>query len=140
MTATEILGLGMRLPEREPLKVRKTLEAGLPASSLARFKSAARLADPDMASLLGIGERTLSRIKAARARRLPPELSDRLYAVASIYALAERVFGSRDLALGWMEEPQLAFGGEPPRALLSSEIGREQTRALLHRIEHGLLA
>lgn len=138
MTTAELLGLA--LPEREPLKVHKALAAGLPASSLARFKSGARLADPEIASLLGIGGRTLSRVKAARRRRLPPDLSDRLYAIASIYALAERVFGDRDAALGWLQEPQFAFGGETPRALLSSELGREQVRALLQRIEHGLLA
>jgi len=132
--------LGVEIPEGDPLRLLETLDAGLPLQSLKRFKEATGLADEDMATLLKIGGRTLTRVKGSRARRLPADLSDRLYAVASIYALAEMVFGAHDAAIGWMSEPQFALGDHSPLELLSTELGRGQVRQLLNQIEHGLLA
>lgn len=131
--------LGAKIPERDPMQLLKALQAGLPSTTLNRFKRAAGLADQDVAELLHIGGRTLTRVRASK-RRLPADLSDRLYAVASAYAQAERVFGDRKSAIGWLNEPQFALAGRPPRELLSTELGRRQVAALLDRIEHGFLA
>jgi putative toxin-antitoxin system antitoxin component (TIGR02293 family) len=131
--------LGAKIPERDPMQLLKALQAGLPSTTLNRFKRAAGLADQDVAELLHIGGRTLTRVRASK-RRLPADLSDRLYAVASAYAQAERVFGDRKSAIGWLNEPQFALADRPPRELLSTELGRRQVIALLNRIEHGFLA
>ena len=136
MTAQSLLGAS--IPERDPIKLMRTLQAGLPSTSLRRFKRATGLADKDVAALLQIGGRTLTRVKAAT--RLPADLSDRLYAVASVYALAELVFGDRATAIGWLSEPQFGLQNRPPREFLSSELGRQQVKALLNQIEQGLLA
>jgi putative toxin-antitoxin system antitoxin component (TIGR02293 family) len=132
--------LGTRIPAHEPLTVLKALEAGLPSRTLTRFKKAAGLSDPDVVGLLRIGGRTLTRIKASGAGRLPSDLSERLYAVAESYARATEVFGARAAALGWLAEPNSALGNRVPRELLGSELGRQQVRALLERIEFGNLA
>lgn len=132
--------LGVPLAEDDPVRLVKALETGLPPSALARFKRRAGLADADLAGLLRVGARTLSRIKGQTARHLPPDLSERLYALAVIYAEAERVFGDPAAALDWLASPQFAFGGQVPRDLMASELGRQQVSALLKRIEHGLLA
>ena len=131
--------LGAKIPERDPMQLLKALQVGLPSTTLNRFKRAAGLADQDVAELLHIGGRTLTRVRASK-RRLPADLSDRLYAVASAYAQAERVFGDRKSAIGWLNEPQFALADRPPRELLSTELGRRQVAALLDRIEHGFLA
>jgi putative toxin-antitoxin system antitoxin component (TIGR02293 family) len=131
--------LGAKIPERDPMQLLKALQVGLPSTTLTRFKRAAGLADQDVAELLHIGGRTLTRVRASK-RRLPADLSDRLYAVASAYAQAERVFGDRKSAIGWLNEPQFALADRPPRELLSTELGRRQVAALLDRIEHGFLA
>ena len=89
--------------------------------------------------MLQVGSRALSRLKGARAR-LSAELSDRLYAVASVYALAEDVFGDAERARAWLIESQLGLGSKRPRELLATELGRSQVRGLLKRIEHGFLA
>ena len=135
---TEAL-LGTTLADREPLKLLEQLAAGLPATTLAQFKRATRLADAEVAAMLQVGSRTLSRLKGARSR-LSADLSDRLYAVASIYALAEDVIGDADRVRAWLAEPQHGLGGKRPQALLASELGRSQVRGLLKRIEHGFLA
>ena len=140
MTVSAQAILGVEIPEDDPMQLLEALGAGLPSQSLKRFKEAVGLADEEMATLLQIGGRTLTRVKASRARRLPADLSDRLYAIASLYALADEVFGSHDTAVGWMSEPQFALGGRSPLELLSTELGRGQVKELLNRIEHGLLA
>jgi putative toxin-antitoxin system antitoxin component (TIGR02293 family) len=135
---TEAL-LGTALADNEPLKLLEQLSAGLPAATLRQFKRATRLADADVATLLQVSGRTLSRLKGGKTR-LPADLSDRLYSVASVYSLAEDVFGTADRARAWLVEPQHGLGGKRPQDLVATEFGRAQVRALLRRIEHGFLA
>jgi putative toxin-antitoxin system antitoxin component (TIGR02293 family) len=135
---TEAL-LGTTLADHEPMKLLEQLSAGLPAATLRQFKRATRLADADVATLLQVSSRTLSRLKGGKTR-LPADLSDRLYSVASVYALAEDVFGTADRARAWLVEPQHGLGGRRPQELVATEFGRTQVRALLRRIEHGFLA
>ena len=108
--------------------------------SVTALKAQTQLADPELAEALQVSDRTLTRLKATRAtQRLPPDLSDRLYAVGSLYALAESVLGDRARALQWMNEPQFGLADAAPKTLLSTEPGRQQIRALLQRMEHSFL-
>jgi putative toxin-antitoxin system antitoxin component (TIGR02293 family) len=132
--------LGTELPEDRPLDLLEILRKGLPLRSLFAFKKATGMADTDVAQILDIGQRTLSRIRNTKGQRLPADLSDRLFAIASIYVLAGKVFGAAETAVGWMNAPQFALGQKIPREVLASELGRQQVRALLQRIEYGQLA
>ncbi len=132
--------LGTHVPENRPLALLDLIEAGLPAESLSAFKNAAGMSDEEVAQLLNIGGRTLTRMRGASNERLPADLSDRLFAVASLYRLAEDVFGESKTAIGWINEKQFGLGQRVPRDLLASEFGRHQVRALLERIEYGQLA
>jgi putative toxin-antitoxin system antitoxin component (TIGR02293 family) len=132
--------LGTHVPENRPLALLDLIEAGLPAESLSAFKDATSMSDEEVAQLLNIGGRTLTRMRGASNERLPADLSDRLFAVASVYRLAEDVFGEPKTAIGWINEKQFGLGQRVPRDLLASEFGRQQVRALLKRIEHGQLA
>ena len=136
--ATRILGLP--LPAADPLELHSALRAGLPTKAISALKTQTQLSDADLAEALQISDRTFTRLKGTRAQRLAPDLSDRLYAVATLYALAEQVLGDRDTALEWMNAPQFGLAEGTPRSLLSTEPGRQQERALLQRIEHGFLA
>lgn len=132
--------LGLRLPVGDPLELHAALRAGLPLSAVGALKAATGLTDAEIAELLQISERTFTRLKSSRARRLAPDVSDRVYAVAALYALADEVLGDHATALQWMNAPQFGLAESAPRALLSTEPGRQQVRALLQRIEHGFLA
>lgn len=136
MTAESLLGGS--IPESDPMKLMKALRTGLPTASLRHFKQAAGLADEEIAELLQVGARTLTRLKSAS--RLPADVSDRLYAVASIYALAEDVLGDRDVAVRWLGAPQFGLQYHRPREFLSTELGRQQVKSLLNQIEYGMLA
>lgn len=132
--------LGIPLPAADPLELHAALRAGLPAKTIPALKSQTGLSDADLAEALQVSERTFARLKAARAQRLAPDLSDRIYAIAMLYELAQQVLGDRDTALEWMNAPQLGLAEITPRSLLSTEPGRQQVRALLLRIDHGFLA
>ena len=132
--------LGTVFPENRPLAMLDLIEAGLPAESLTAFKSVTGMSDEDVARVLNIGGRTLTRIRNASGERLPSDLSDRLFAVASVYRLAEDVFGNTQTAIGWLNAEQFGLGQRIPRDLLASEFGRHQVRSLLQRIEFGQLA
>ncbi|MGA7538033.1 MAG: antitoxin Xre/MbcA/ParS toxin-binding domain-containing protein [Steroidobacteraceae bacterium] len=136
MTAEGLLGGS--IPESDPMRLMEALRTGLPTGSLRHFKQATGLADEEIAELLQVGARTLTRLKSLR--RLPADVSDRLYAVASIYALAEHVLGDRDAAVGWLGAPQFGLQYRRPRDFLSTELGRQQVKSLLNQIEYGMLA
>jgi putative toxin-antitoxin system antitoxin component (TIGR02293 family) len=132
--------LGAALPEQQPQQLRQVLQKGIAAESLATFKAQSAMADEELAQALEMSPRSLNRLRASRAQRLPADTSDRLYALSKLYSLAEDVFKDRATALGWLREPQFALGNERPRDWLSSEYGREQVRALLERLRHGQVA
>ncbi len=60
--------------------------------------------------------------------------------MAALYALADEVLGDHAAALELMNALQFGLAESAPRALLSTDPGRQQVRALLQRIEHGFLA
>jgi len=93
--------------------------------------------DRELAALLGISEKTLSRGRAAGGR-LDPVASDRLFRVARIGALAIGVFESEAAAADWLKRPQIGLGGRVPLELLTTDVGRDQVEKLLLRIEHGV--
>lgn len=130
--------LGGSVSERGPIELMKALREGLPTSSVTHFKQVTGLADEEIAELLQIGARTLSRLKSSS--RLPPEVSDRLYAVASVYSLAEKVLGNREVAVGWLGAPQFGLQYHRPLEFLSTDLGRQQVKSLLNQIEYGMLA
>lgn len=132
--------LGTEVPENRPLALLDLIEKGLPVKSIAAFKKITGMSDEDVARILNIGERTLTRVRSEGGSRLPPDLSDRLFAVASIYRLAEEVFGDSETAFAWLNAPQFALAQRIPRELLASELGRQQVKALIQRIEYGQLA
>lgn len=131
---------GLKLGDGDPLRLIARLRAGLPGRTLAALKRESGLPDNELAQLLQLSERTFSRLKSAPPARLSPDVSERVYGVAALYAQAAAVLGDAEVARQWMRAPQFAFAQQAPQSLLSSEIGREQVRLLLRRLEHGLLA
>jgi putative toxin-antitoxin system antitoxin component (TIGR02293 family) len=113
------------------------IEAGVPVGSAEALKRAMALPDSQLAALLGISEKTLSRGRAGRGR-LDPVASDRLFRVARIGALAIEVLEDEARAVSWLKRPQVGLGGRTPLSLLTTDAGRDQVEKLLLRIEHGV--
>jgi len=112
--------------------------AGLPPSSLGIVKGAVGLTSAEVAELIGVTTRTMSRL-AKQSRVLSPVVSDRLYRVVSIYALAKDVLEDGDFAREWLRAPQYGLGQRVPLDLLNTEAGTREVESLLSRIEYGVL-
>jgi putative toxin-antitoxin system antitoxin component (TIGR02293 family) len=113
------------------------IREGMPVRSVEALKEGIAVPDGLLAELLGISEKTLSRARAGKGR-LDPVVSDRLFRVARIVALAIEVLESETAALHWLKRPQIGLGGRVPLALLSTDPGRDQVEKLLLRIEHSV--
>jgi putative toxin-antitoxin system antitoxin component (TIGR02293 family) len=113
------------------------IREGMPVQSADALKKGIAVPDGLLAELLGISEKTLARARAGKGR-LDPVVSDRLFRVARIVALAIDVLESETAALHWLKRPQIGLGGRVPLALLATDPGRDQVEKLLLRIEHGV--
>jgi len=122
---------------REPGRWHERIIEGLPFAAVDNVKARASLTDAEIARLLGIGEATLRRARAARAA-LDPPTSDRLYRLSKAIAVAEEVLEGQSNAMSWMRRPQPGLGGQVPLDLLVTHAGADQVEALLRRIDYGV--
>jgi putative toxin-antitoxin system antitoxin component (TIGR02293 family) len=111
--------------------------AGLDFAAVDNIKQHAALTDAELARLLGMGEATLRRARAARAK-LDPATSDRLYRLTKVVAVAEQALETPANALQWLRRPQPALGGAVPLDLLVTQAGADEVETLLHRIDYGI--
>jgi putative toxin-antitoxin system antitoxin component (TIGR02293 family) len=136
---TEVLGgrktLGAR--PRTALEWQEVILAGMPVASAEALKAEIAVADRPFAELIGISEKTLSRARAGKAK-LDPVVSDRLFRLARIVALAIDVLEDEGPAVRWLKRPQFGLGGRTPLSLLATDAGRDEVEKLLLRIEHGV--
>jgi len=113
------------------------IEGGVPVQAVEALKASLAIADRQLAQLLGISEKTLSRARAAESK-LEPVASDRLVRVARVLAMAIDVLEDEAAAVHWLKRPQIGLGGRIPLAMLTTDPGRDQVEKLLLRIEHGV--
>lgn len=136
--------LGITSDRQQQIDPSQMIAAGIPASAIARIKQVTGLSEQQMAEVVGISRRTLSRrIQQATtdsSTRLTAAQSDRLYRLARIVARTVEVFGDELEAKQWLNEPKLALNGRSPLEVVSTEPGVEQVDIMLGRIEHGIFA
>ena len=127
--------LGLR--SYEPLALDRQVRKGLGFSSFLRFQRNTRLSAPDVAELIRIPARTLTRRKAEG--RLAPDESDRLVRASRIFGRAMELFeGDREAARTWLTKPQAALGGHVPLQLARTDVGAGEVEGLIGRMEHGI--
>ena len=72
-------------------------------------------------------------------RVLTPAESDVVMRMASVFARAIEVLGTREKASHWlMNSPNDALGGAVPASILDTSAGEHEVLALLERIEYGV--
>ena len=104
-----------------------------------QFQKNLELKDPELASVLGISSRTLTRLRK-EAGTLDRVASDRLYRVMRVVELSEKVFENAELGHHWLRRPQYGLGERIPLDLLDTEPGFEAVRTLLLQIEYGVIS
>lgn len=122
---------------RETGRWHERILAGLDFGAVDNVKAHAALTDAELARLLGMGEATLRRARASRAK-LDPATSDRLYRLSKVVAVAEEALEGADNALQWLRRRQPALAGAVPLDLLVTQAGADEVETLLRRIDFGV--
>ncbi|MFN7941105.1 MAG: antitoxin Xre/MbcA/ParS toxin-binding domain-containing protein [Thermoanaerobaculia bacterium] len=129
--------LGLR--DFDSAAVLRAVERGFSFKTLERFQHNVGLTQTQVASLLQIAQRTLTRRRDEG--RLSPGESDRLLRASRVFGRALELFdGDTRGARQWLASPQPAVGGAVPLALAETEVGAREVEAAIGRIEHGVYA
>ncbi|MCL4476564.1 MAG: DUF2384 domain-containing protein [Nitrospirae bacterium] len=139
------------------------IRKGIPLRVVSYVKKKFALSDGDIARVIGLSSRTLSRrLKIAKTwsstlrktehaqepgrnpsvklQRLSLVESDRLYRFARIVARAQDVFADERAAIEWLNSPQYGLGECIPLDLLKTDAGAQEVVDLLGRIEYGVIS
>jgi putative toxin-antitoxin system antitoxin component (TIGR02293 family) len=130
-------GSSLGLPDSATDDLIRAVERGFLFKSLETFSGETGFAPAEVASMVGIPERTFARRKASG--RLSPEESERLLRVSSIFEMAVGLFeGDVGGTLEWLTQPKKALGDKVPLAYSRSELGAREVENLIGRLEHGV--
>jgi putative toxin-antitoxin system antitoxin component (TIGR02293 family) len=138
-TLESVLG-GLRViyPRRAtPGRLETAVREGLPFRSFESVAGALGVVATELAGILGVAQRTLTRRKQDRA--LSALESDRLVAVARVASLAREILGAPDRVHGWLKAENAALGGATPLSCLDTEPGRRRVEAVLQQIRYGMI-
>jgi len=92
----------------------------------------------EFGQIINIAPRTLSRRK--KEGRLHTDESERLYRVAALVERASEVLENKAAAINWLKTPKRALDGKTPLEYADTQVGIEEVKELLGRIEHGVFA
>jgi len=117
----------------------RAIERGLPFSTIERLHRSIGLEIEEIASLIQIPQRTLTRRR--HEGRFPPQESDRLISAARMMSKTIDLFeGNADAAKRWLLSAQIAFGGAAPLEIAKTEIGAREVETLIDRLEQGVFS
>ena len=117
----------------------RIIRKGFPWESVSYVKKKLNLTDGELARILDVSERTLSRLRQTK-KRLTIAASDRLYRLIHIFSLAGEVFENHNSAREWLHQPQVGLGGRIPIDFIRTEAGAREVEDLLGRIEYGVVS
>lgn len=114
--------------------IKQIRENKVPKSVFAKLSEILHISHGELASLIDISERTLSR----RKKYLQKNEADKLYRVAHILGIAMSVLGDKEQAVFWLTTPKIALSNKAPLTFLDTELGANEIEDMLMRIEYGV--
>ena len=123
---------------RSPLDWVSVIRRGISSAAVDSLTKSIRVTQSELATVLGIPERTLARRKKEGV--LNSEESAKLVRLARVVERAKDVFEDFEASLNWLKSPNAALSGATPLSLLDTDIGAESVLDTLGRIEHGVFA
>jgi putative toxin-antitoxin system antitoxin component (TIGR02293 family) len=133
-----ILSNATQKPERELSAFEKMhiVRDGVSKKDLELLKNKADLDYTMLAKALSVTRATL--INKKRGERFNAGLSEKIVGMADLYSYGFEVFEDKDRFNQWMSKPNKALGGQIPYDLIDNQIGREEVRNLIGRIDYGI--
>lgn len=137
---TEMLGGRKVFPKeiQDENELIESIRSGLPIESVDALIEGFNLTAEELVAPLGISLSTIKR--RHKQQRFTTPVSDRVFRLAKIVALARDTLGSREKAARWLRKPNRALSGETPLSRLDTSLGSTQVEHVLQRIEHGLFS
>ena len=114
-----------------------SIRAGLPATAISVLANRLTMHRTDVAALLGIPQRTLTR-RLSQHARLTTDESDRAARMARIIALANEVLGSNEKASSWLRTPNRTLRGRAPIDEIGTDPGYRSVEDVLYAIAYGM--
>jgi len=111
---------------------------GLPIVALRTVQGYLQFSNRDMSQLLAMSESTYQRRLKTPDVLLKGDEAEKTIELSTVVAKGLEVFEDEEDFRTWLNSPVAALGGQTPRALLPSTLGRQQVLDLLVRVEHGL--
>jgi putative toxin-antitoxin system antitoxin component (TIGR02293 family) len=121
---------------RSDLDLAEIVENGLSTESLSLLR-AKGLTFTEVADLVA-SPRTLQHRKAKGVNHLTHDEADRVVRIARILALAERVFGTLERALGWLRTPDERLNNRTALSMLQTESGGRLVESMLWQVADGI--
>jgi putative toxin-antitoxin system antitoxin component (TIGR02293 family) len=136
---TDELLLPSYLPKRDASAMQRAevIRDGLPAEAFDWLKAELDLTTTDLADVVHIPRRTVSRRK--KEGRFKSGESERVLRLIRLYQRAVQVLGGREEARKWMQEDNYALGAETPLDFADTEPGARWVERLLGQIDHGIV-
>lgn len=126
----------MGFASEDRLLVVKTIRKGVGIKALNVLADNLDLTVKDISGIVDISYRTLNRRR--KTGLLTSEETERVYRVASLIVRTNEVLHDHNEAMHWLKTPKKALGGEIPLNLADTEVGADEVKDLLGRIEHGV--
>lgn len=111
---------------------------GLPIGAVRSVQRYLQFSNRDMSQLLAMSESTYQRRLKSPEVLLKGDEAEKTIELSSVVAKGLEVFEDETDFRTWLAAPLPALGGQTPRALMGSTLGRQQVLDLLVRIQHGL--
>lgn len=129
--------LGMKT--HDPIELYELVRKGLSYRALERFQKNLALPTAQLAELLQIPLRTLSRRK--EQGRLLPDESDRLLRVSRVVAGTLELFeADLEAARRWLLAPLRSLRGKSPLELATTEVGAHEVEDVIGRLEQAIIS
>lgn len=117
----------------------ESIEQGLSFSTFERLVKEYRFAIQDLATAIGISQRTLTRRKIEK--KLSKFESDRLVSIARLLEQAAELFDNdKAKTVSWLNAPNRGLGGRTPLQMAQTETGCREVENLIGRLENGVFS
>ncbi len=125
--------------DRSILSLIETIRKGLKYFSFDRIVENGPFSIQEWSNYLHLSERTMQRYKKEK-KDFDAVQSERIVEIVMLYNKGKELFGDRKKLDAWLETPNIALGGSPPKNFLDSSFGIQLVKDELLRIEQGVLA
>jgi putative toxin-antitoxin system antitoxin component (TIGR02293 family) len=132
-------GASLGLGASNTAELIQQIERGFSFATLRTLEVNSGLALSLLASIIGIPERTLARRKTAG--KLAPDESERLLRISNLFEKCVELFeGDITAAVNWLTTPKKALDQERPLMYARTEFGAREVEDLIGRLEHGVFS